>query len=1027
MVSSPSAETTFARRVGIFAHNASRRYRWVNTLPSVFIRRATALPSLLHASECLAPAALLSDAPPLTSGAVVHNAATPVRAVLGLETHATCFRWRRQPQWQVSISKTSGGVPLCYQSRGLTTTGIREPGCQEPATAVVSRPLLKPTQQEQHQQRKKDGPRLICQARWSERRKGGVTADGEKTKKCAEATGLVTTSGEKALRPLGAHRPTETKKNFSLQQQQQQQQPQQPPIEQNVYNNFAKVGMETATPPPPFPHTVSAVEKGGKDDGLVYNVFTHRVTKCSAASVRALATLGIGVRDNAQELDVVNPAALMELREKLIRREVSWPKSWRNALFQQLQYILLRAPSQEEAVTDARSLLETQYQRAKNRRGVGVVAPGNDADTTDGVALSDSDSFSSGVSFKERLLTYRDLNEEQQRVVDFVLNGYNTYIGGGAGTGKSLLLRVIKQELVSRGLTVAVTATTGIAAARIDGVTLHHCFGVNIYGETTRRAELKAFDVIIIDEVSMLSKEIFETLEYQLRRANGVDLPFGGVQMILTGDFLQLGAIASMPIVHSAVFRRHFAMLKLQKVVRQLGNDTFVQQLQELRRGTVPHDLHDTITFLSPSDGAKAVDNEEKGAVRLLPTNKEVNAVNQAELDRLSGEPVTFPARLQPPALLGRWTATHMLEIHPGDPTSVDAKQLAAALEKYVLEFVNNVPHASRLTLSLLGQRYIVLYKLFVDAFAFRVRIPPEMDEKDEQGLACHLRSLESWLPAQGLGVRLREIVVLPDGLHMDVDEYILTRYANNSPMSSPLQLKKGAKVMLRVNLAPGLVNGSLGVVVGFKELRAGQLPRYLTTPARLEAVESYIECMQYEHGFATAIVPEVDFGGGRVIVVPPTLFSVGGLSNTNHYHMGIVALPLTLAYAFTVHKVQGLTLVGRVHLELSRMWPCEHLLYVAMSRVRNPEQLTVSSFQNDLVRCASECLVFDDSLPPVERVRVLPHFFQATWHRVPSRRKAALRRKLKDKELQQKHDEKNSDGQKRTLRKRVKTVSMSR
>ncbi|KAF5223986.1 putative DNA repair and recombination helicase protein PIF2 [Trypanosoma cruzi] len=1027
----PPVDSTVFQHINLLTRGAWLGHRGPKKfLPAVLICREIAWPFLLHVSNCLVPAVFLSYAPPLTSGGVPHRTAASSWATKGVGTgamHTHCY-WRQKQQ--VTLALMCGSVALRYQRREMTTNDRHVADGTNPTAPIqVESPRKQPqqgAQETQKQGERKEKPRLICLA-WRARDPVSVGArDNGKSgnmRNCSDTADLVNASGGGCHLPLvtgfvGSHGCVVA--HNGTRQAREHQQINEKRVDEgscqlkkatslNVSpaecNQREKLGR---MPPSSFPHAVAkASGRGDHDrDALVYNIFTHRVVKRSAASVRALGMLGIGVYQDSQELDVVDPAALLNLRSKLLKKEVSWPALWRNTLFRQLQHVLLRRTAREDeefVVEEVRCLLRTHYQRAKTRRGVGVVSNENNVGATDG-PFSNEVSLGSSMSLQERLLTYQDLNEEQQSVVDFVLEGHNTYIGGGAGTGKSLLLRVIKQELVRQGLSVAMTATTGIAATRIDGVTLHHCFGVNIHGECSRRAELRAFDVIILDEVSMLSRELFESLEYQLRRANGVDLPFGGVQMILSGDFLQLGAIASLSLVHSAVFRRYFAMLKLQQPVRHLGNDHFLRQLQELRRGIVPHDLQDTVTFLSPTESAKALMKDEESSVKLLPTNKEVDAINQAELKKLSGELVVFPAQLQSPSLSGRWTATYMLAIEHEDPNSLNRDKLLMSLEQYVFEFVNKVPNASSLTISLLGQRNVVLYKLFVDAFAFRVRIPHELNEKDEHELACHLRNLESWLPAQGLGVSLREIIVSPDGLHTDADEYALTRYANNSPMMSPLCLKKGAKVMLRTNLSPGLVNGSLGVVVGFKELKMGNLPQFLTKSGRLDAVDGYSEFLQYEHSFPVALAPEVEFGGGRVIVIPPTTFCVGGLSNTNHYYMGIVAFPLSLAYAFTVHKVQGLTLVGRVHLELSRMWPCEHLLYVAMSRVRNPEQLTVSSFHRDLVRCATECLLFDESLPPVGAVRVLPHFFQATWRRVPSRRKSVLRQKQVSREHAKRH-----------------------
>ncbi|KAH9599672.1 DNA helicase Pif1-like [Trypanosoma melophagium] len=978
---------------------------------------------LPHVSRSLVPVVFPSHTPPLASRSPRGLGRGAVRfAYYWYHHHYKKKLKQEQQRQQVALSMACGALPLWHQCRGFMTSGTSKADsvrCTTPSSVLSlqnsqgeEQPEEEDKEKLKQQQGKNDRPRLICLARRADRSSVSGTAKistqlKRKTMMNNETTMVDQTSNGNHLsfliEPLEFREKGINTDNLERYQKSEQEKTISDTEikEKDPNSSLSRVKEENKSPlfinNPLFLHNVSRKTSKRDENILVYNIFTHRVVKHSASSVRALGILGIGMRRDTQELDLMSPDALDELRVKLIAKEVSWPQAWRSAVFQQLYYILLRSKDKKEAVFKVQELLKTQYERVKSRPSVGVVEDNiNNTSGGDGTSV-DSGRYNINMTFQERLLTYSDLNKEQQRVVDFVLEGYNTYIGGGAGTGKSLLIRVIKQELMNRGLSVAVTATTGIAATRVGGTTLHHNFGVNIYGEFMRRAELRAYDVIMVDEVSMLSKELLESLEYQLRRANGVDLPFGGVQIILCGDFLQLGAIASTPLVHSSIFRRHFAMLKLQHVVRQLGNSVFVQQLQELRRGTVPHDLQDTVTFLSPSDNAKTMKDVDEGAVKLLPTNKEVDAINQKELDKLHGDLAVFPAHISTPTLAGRWSATYMLQIldeSMNSPSNINT--LTLALEQYVLEFVSKVPHASTLTLSLLGQRHIVLYKLFIDAFAFRVRIPAEMDEKDEAGLAAHLRALESWLPARGLGVSLREIITSPNGLHTDADEHTLTRQAAHAPMAAPLRLKKGARVMLRTNLTSDLVNGSLGVVVGFAELRPGRLPRHLATPARLDAMEAYIECQLYEHGFDVALAPEVDFGGGKVVVVPPTTFCVGGLSNTNHYHMGIVALPLSLAYAFTVHKVQGLTLVGRVHLELSRMWPCEHLLYVAMSRVCNPEQLTVSSFQNDLVRCATDCLLFDDSLPTVEKVKVLPHFFQATWRRTPGRRKASLREKLR-------------------------------
>ncbi|KAG5485331.1 hypothetical protein LSCM4_05967 [Leishmania orientalis] len=827
---------------------------------------------------------------------------------------------------------------------------------------------------------------------------------------------------------------------------------------------------EVATSSISAPNRGNSAAPAAESDALVYNIFTRRITKAGSMSIRALALMGIGVDQTTRELCVTDGEALRSLANELRAHRVSWPKLWsRGPLYQQIERLLGDA-TVEDPVERVADLLKLQYNRSHLQRlKLGFVASGDAAESVQAPSAAAQTPVAETID--DKLLTLQDLNAEQQAVVQLVMQGHNTYIGGGAGTGKSVLLRVIKQQLVREGLAVAVTGTTGIASSQIGGCTLHHCLGINPLGEFTRRKDLCSYDVIIIDEVSMLSRELFESLEVHLRRANSIDLPFGGVQMILSGDFLQLGAIHAQPLITSTVFRRYFVQLKLHTVVRQNGDLHFAAQLQQLRRGMVPPDLQELVRFMSReqvvaehqlaaelrarqqsqlqqvllaatseptaealpetpaatpmnplpnarrrNDVAVFVD----GAVNLLPTNSEVDATNAEQLERLEGELITYTPQLLPPSLVGSWSPTYVLRICA--PQKLNMKTLALEIQRYLGAFYTHGQRASSELTSRksarpasgpksaavstafsdgswllhpnLSERSIVLYPLFVDALALRVRLPLAMDREEVRQFLLYLSELDRHLGVVDMGVRVRDILMHADGMHTEQDEFTLLQYAQRTPLARPLGLKIGARVMLRTNLAPGLVNGSLGTVVGFRRLEIDQLPRYIVgNEQRGASILQYANYLQYEQGFDVPLVPVIDFNG-RQEVIPPVTHFVGGLPNTHHYSMGIVALPLSLAYAFTVHKVQGLTLVGRVHLELSRMWPCDHLLYVAMSRVRNPEQLSVSSFHPGLVRAAADCLLFDESLPPVTQARIAPYMVAATWRRSVERRKKVVLRK---------------------------------
>ncbi|RLN95442.1 hypothetical protein BBJ28_00008142 [Nothophytophthora sp. Chile5] len=150
--------------------------------------------------------------------------------------------------------------------------------------------------------------------------------------------------------------------------------------------------------------------------------------------------------------------------------------------------------------------------------------------------------------------TKTQLTEEQQRVLQLVADGRNVFFTGSAGTGKSFLL----QHLLKHGCGHAMgrvypTATTGIAAYNIGGMTLHHFAGIEPRAYTSRQqllaqitrkkdavARWKLAQVLVIDEISMLDGRLFEDLEAVARQLRRSSAFFGGIQLILSGDFFQL-------------------------------------------------------------------------------------------------------------------------------------------------------------------------------------------------------------------------------------------------------------------------------------------------------------------------------------------------------------------------------------------------------------------------------------------------------------------------------------------------------
>lgn len=149
------------------------------------------------------------------------------------------------------------------------------------------------------------------------------------------------------------------------------------------------------------------------------------------------------------------------------------------------------------------------------------------------------------------------LSEEQRSVLDLVSEkGKSVFFTGSAGTGKSVLLReiikVVRDKHKKEPDRVAVTASTGLAACNVGGVTLHSFAGIGLGKEAVPelvrkiKRNQKAKNrwmrtrVLIVDEISMVDGDLFDKLESIARSIRNNGRPFGGIQLVITGDFFQL-------------------------------------------------------------------------------------------------------------------------------------------------------------------------------------------------------------------------------------------------------------------------------------------------------------------------------------------------------------------------------------------------------------------------------------------------------------------------------------------------------
>jgi ATP-dependent exoDNAse (exonuclease V) alpha subunit len=244
--------------------------------------------------------------------------------------------------------------------------------------------------------------------------------------------------------------------------------------------------------------------------------------------------------------------------------------------------------------------------------------------------------------------------ETFEKVKRFLELGHNIFLTGAAGTGKSYNLRKIIEWADEKNMNVARTAMTGMASLQLEcGETLHKCMGlmtctrlkdfdrvVNNYNFSDKTIhELKILDMIIIDEISMLRSDTLELCDAVLKHVNENDKPFGGIQVIFSGDFLQLPPIVKneekklIPnpwAFQSDIWRElNLKIIYLTEIKRQ-DDYKFCTALNMVRAGCANTALDEY--FLN----TKNTNFPEKiKPVRLMSTNKEVEKTNNSELLKL--------------------------------------------------------------------------------------------------------------------------------------------------------------------------------------------------------------------------------------------------------------------------------------------------------------------------------------------------------------------------------------------------------
>lgn len=244
----------------------------------------------------------------------------------------------------------------------------------------------------------------------------------------------------------------------------------------------------------------------------------------------------------------------------------------------------------------------------------------------------------------------------QDQTLKIMKTGVNVYLTGSAGSGKTYLLNKYISYLFMHDIPCAVTASTGIAATHMNGMTIHSWSGIGIkdYLDEKGLEQLeekkylwKRFDkarVLIIDEISMLHASQLDMIEKVCRRFKRNDKPFGGLQVILSGDFFQLPPInkkegdneSGMVFKSKAWQILNPAICYLEEQHRQEDN-TLTEILNTIRSNDVEEKHYE---ILKSRIGAK-LKNEVK-ATKLYTHNVNVDSINNIELSLIDEKEILF-------------------------------------------------------------------------------------------------------------------------------------------------------------------------------------------------------------------------------------------------------------------------------------------------------------------------------------------------------------------------------------------------
>lgn len=243
------------------------------------------------------------------------------------------------------------------------------------------------------------------------------------------------------------------------------------------------------------------------------------------------------------------------------------------------------------------------------------------------------------------------LNEKQQKALNSFIERKSVFLTGSAGTGKTSIIKYFVKNY-SKYRNISITSTTGTSALLIKGVTLHSFLGIGLGNSSVQQMVEKIcgyhwlrkrwlkLECLIIDEISMLDPVLFDKLEEVARVVRDNNIVFGGIQLILSGDFCQLPCVGTDKFCFEAKTWNKVIdeTIYLTEIIRQHNTD-FQNVLNNVRIGNITENVKE---ILQSRVGKKLTNDFGIKPTKLYCTNRDVDRINNEELDKLAEDDREF-------------------------------------------------------------------------------------------------------------------------------------------------------------------------------------------------------------------------------------------------------------------------------------------------------------------------------------------------------------------------------------------------